>query len=141
MTEIVLGSAVFVALVRSLRLAVIAARRFFLPSARVRISVNGRAPFDAMAGGKLLAALAGQGIAIPAACGGAGTCGLCRVIVSSGGGETLATERSRLPSKGIAKGVRIACQVALRGDISVAVPESLLSAREWLCRVASTRTV
>ena len=141
MTEIVMGSALFVAIVLSLTLAVTAARSFLLPSARVLVSVNGRMQFDAKAGDRLLAVLAGHGIAIPAACGGAGTCGLCRVIVSSGGGEALATERSRLSPHDIAKGVRLACQVTLRRDIRVNVPENLLSAREWMCSVVSNRAV
>jgi len=141
MIEIVLGSAVFVAIVLSLALAVTAARVLLLPSAIISVSVNGRSQFDAKAGGKLLAALAGQGIAIPAACGGAGTCGLCRVLVMSGGGEALPTERSRISRSDLAKGARLACQVTLRGDIAVSVPESLLSAREWDCTIVSSRTV
>jgi Na+-transporting NADH:ubiquinone oxidoreductase subunit F len=141
MTEIVIGSALFVAIVLSLTLLVTAARAFLLPSSGVTVSVNGRIRFAARAGDRLLAALAGQGIAIPTACGGAGTCGLCRVIVSSGGGQALATERSRLSRHDIARGVRLACQIALRHDIGVTVPENLLSAREWQCRVASSRTV
>ena len=109
MIEIVLGSAVFVAIVLSLVLAVTAARVLLLPSAIISVSVNGRRQFDAKTGGKLLAALAGQGIAIPAACGGAGTCGLCRVLVTSGGGEALPTERSRISRSDLARGARLDC--------------------------------
>jgi Na+-transporting NADH:ubiquinone oxidoreductase subunit F len=141
MIEILLGSAVFVAIVLSLTLAVTAARRVLLPSASVSVSVNSRNRFDAKVGDRLLAALAGEGIAIPAACGGAGTCGLCRVTVTSGGGDVLPTEKSRISRSDLARGTRLACQVALRGDITVSVPDSLLSAKEWDCTIVSSRTV
>lgn len=141
MNEILLGSALFVVIVLALTIAVLVARALLLPSGAVTVTINGGNRIKAQAGGKLLGALTGAGIAIPAACGGVGTCGQCRVRVTQGGGEVLPTETARLTRREIAGGMRLACQVSLRNDVSTTVPEALLSAREWACTVASSRTV
>ncbi|MDP1667841.1 NADH:ubiquinone reductase (Na(+)-transporting) subunit F [Phaeovulum sp.] len=141
MNEILLGSALFVGIVLALTIAVLVARALLLPSGAVTITINGGNRIKAQAGGKLLGALTGAGIAIPAACGGVGTCGQCRVRVTQGGGEVLPTEMARLTRREIAGGMRLACQVSLRNDVSTTVPDALLSAREWACTVASSRTV
>jgi Na+-transporting NADH:ubiquinone oxidoreductase subunit F len=141
MNEILLGSALFVVIVLALTIAVLVARALLLPSGAVTVTINGGNRVEAQAGGKLLGALTGAGIAIPAACGGVGTCGQCRVRVTQGGGEVLPTETARLTRREIADGMRLACQVSLRNDVSTTVPEALLSAREWACTVASSRTV
>lgn len=141
MSEMILGSVLFVAIVLALTVAVLAARALLLPTGAVAVTVNGRTRIEARAGEKLLGALAGAGIAIPAACGGAGTCGQCRVRVTKGGGEALPTEAARLTRRDIATGARLACQVTLRGDLSATVPDAQLSARSWTCAVLSSRTV
>ncbi len=76
---------------------------------------------------------------IPSACAGAGTCGLCRVAVTAGGGDPLPTETARFTRAEIAAGIRLACQVRLRGDVSVEVPDALIGAEPVTCRVASAR--
>ena len=141
MSEMLLGSVLFVAIVLALTIAVLAARALLLPTGSVTITLNGRDRIEARAGEKLLGALAGADIAIPAACGGAGTCGQCRVKVTQGGGEALPTEAARLTRRDMAAGARLACQVTLRNDLSATVPDALLSARVWTCTVASSRTV
>lgn len=141
MTEVVLGSAVFVGLVLVLVALVLAARTVLMPSGRVLIRVNDRLEISAPMGGRLLQALGDGGVAVPAACGGAGTCGQCRVEVTSGGAVALATETALLPRREVARGLRLACQTTLRGAMSVRVPESLLAARTYACRVTSSRTV
>jgi Na+-transporting NADH:ubiquinone oxidoreductase subunit F len=141
MTEIWLGSLVFVGIVLVLVVLVLAARAVLMPAGEVTIRVNGRHDIAAPLGGKLLVALADGGVTIPASCGGAGSCGQCRVRVTEGGGAAIATEEALLSRADIRAGVRLACQVSLRGDMAVALPEGLLSAQQWTCTVVSSRTV
>ncbi len=141
MTEILLGSAVFTVIVMLLSLAVMAARAILLPSSAVTVTVNGVRKLPARAGLKLLGALLDGGIPVPAACGGVGTCGLCRVMVTDGGGEALPTEAARFTRREIREGVRLACQVTMRSDIVVRVPDDLFDVTNWDCTVRSALTL
>ncbi|QDZ01548.1 NADH:ubiquinone reductase (Na(+)-transporting) subunit F [Nitratireductor mangrovi] len=141
MTEMVLGSALFVAIVLALSAAVLAARALLMPGGTAAITVNDRQELAAKLGEKLLGALNDGGIAVPSACGGAGTCGQCRVTVTEGGGEVLPNEKALFTRKQIAQGNRLACQVTVRGDVGVRVPDAVLNAREWRCTVVSSRTL
>ncbi|MDP3610502.1 MAG: NADH:ubiquinone reductase (Na(+)-transporting) subunit F, partial [Rubrivivax sp.] len=135
------GSAVFTGAVMLLSLLVMAARRLLMPSTVVTVTVNGDRALPARTGLKLLGALLDGGIAVPAACGGAGTCGLCRVTVTAGGGEALMTESARLSRRELGDGMRLACQVTMRGDMAVRVPDDLLSVTSRMCTVRSARTL
>lgn len=141
MTEIALGSLIIIVLVLGLAAGLLAARRRLIPDGGVDVTVNGVLHLVAARGDKLLSVLHGNGIHIPAACGGSGTCGLCRVIVEGeGAGEPQATERGVLSPKERRAHVRLACQARLRGDCSVQVPDDILSAGGgFTCRVGSTR--
>ncbi|MEX0957177.1 MAG: NADH:ubiquinone reductase (Na(+)-transporting) subunit F [Rhizobiaceae bacterium] len=141
MTEVFLGSALFVVIVLALVIAVLAARSFLMPSGLANIVVNGQEKLTAKLGEKLLGALNDGGIAVPSACGGAGTCGQCRVKVTEGGGVILPNEKALFSRSEIAEGARLACQVAVRGDIALSVADAMLNAREWRCTVVSSRTV
>jgi Na+-transporting NADH:ubiquinone oxidoreductase subunit F len=92
-------------------------------------------------GTKLLAALNAASIEIPSGCGGKGTCGQCRIRVVEGGGPPLPMETAILARREVAQGVRLACQVTVRDDLEVAIPEDVLGVQHWRCRVASTRCV
>ncbi|SDY58058.1 NADH:ubiquinone reductase (Na(+)-transporting) subunit F [Citreimonas salinaria] len=141
MTEIVLGSLVIVALVLGLATGLLAVRRRLMPSGGVDVDVNGALHVTARRGAKLLDVLHDAEIRIPAACGGKGTCGLCRVtVLGEGAGAPQATERGVLSPKERRDQVRLACQTSLRGDCQVHVPEGILSAGAgFACTVASTR--
>jgi Na+-transporting NADH:ubiquinone oxidoreductase subunit F len=139
--DILFGIIFFTALVVLLALAVISARAFVFTSKPVTVSVNGARELPARVGLKLLGALLDDGIAVPAACGGNGTCGLCRVTVTAGGGEALPTEVAHLSRREIKKGLRLACQVTIRGDIGVRVPEEILGIEPMECVVRSARTL
>ncbi len=141
MTEAALGSVVFVAIVLMLVAVVLAARLVLMPRGQVTIRVNDRTQITAPMGAKLLAALAEAGVSIPAACGGVGTCGQCRIEVVAGGTAALPIEAALLSRRDIARGTRLACQTTLRGDLSARVPEGLLLAQTHSCRVLSSRTV
>lgn len=141
MNEIILGSVLFVAFVLILTSIVVAARSLLLPTNDIVISVNETDNFKVKAGSKLLDILNDAGIAVPAACGGKGTCGQCKVIVRSGTGKALATEAARLTRRDIAAGFRLACQVTARTDLSIEVGEDILGAQSWACTVVSSRTL
>jgi Na+-transporting NADH:ubiquinone oxidoreductase subunit F len=92
-------------------------------------------------GGTLLKTLVNQGIYLPSACGGGGTCGVCRCKIESGGGDVLPTERTHLTLKDIREGWRISCQVKVRQDMTIRIPEEVFSIRKIVCRIRSNDNV
>jgi len=140
-TEILLGVGLFTGIVMALVGLVLLARAWLAPGGEVVVTVNGERRIPARRGAKLLGALGAVSIYIPSGCGGKGTCGQCRVQVTSGGGPVLPTERSILSRREIAEGARLACQLHVREEIQVYVPEEVLGVRHWICRVRSTRCV
>ena len=141
MIEIALGSTIIVALVVALAAGLLVLRRQLVPEGGIDVSVNGALHLVARRGDKLLGVLHDAGVRIPAACGGSGTCGLCRVTVTGeGAGEPQATERGVLSPRDRRAHVRLACQTSLRGDCAVRVSDDILSAGGgFTCTVASTR--
>ena len=141
MTEVLLGSATIVLLVVGLSLGIVLLRRMLIPTVSLDVSVNGVKHLSADRGASLLSVLQSGGVLIPAACGGSGTCGLCRVTVTGEGtGEPQATERGILSPRERRAHVRLACQTRVRGDCNVTVPDDILSASGGvLCKVASAR--
>ncbi len=137
MTEIALATFLMIALVFALALFVMGARRVLQPALPVMITVNGHREVTGISGQKLLASLQGAEIPIPSPCGGKGICGLCRVKVPEGGGPTLPTELGTLGASSVAEGLRLACQVVVRGPLKVEVLEAILAAETWSCRVVS----
>ena len=142
-TEITLGITVFTGLIMALAIIVLSARALLWGNLRVRLSINGERIIESLMGGKLLSALEHGGIHLPTSCGGVGTCGLCRVIIknSAHAGHALPVERGVLGAKDVANGYRLACQVVVRGDMEITVPEGVLGAENWVCRVLETRTL
>ena len=140
MMEIILGSSLFTGLIMALVFVVLGARAVLMPRGLARITVNGERVLDADLGEKLLHALEHGGVGLPTSCGGAGTCGLCRVT-ATGAGDVLPIERATLGETDIANGVRLACQVVVRGDLAITVAAELLAAESWLCTVMASHTV
>lgn len=141
MMEVLLGSLVIVLLVVGLTNGLLFLRQRLIPDTDLDVAVNGTHHLVAHRGDKLLAVLHGAGILIPAACGGSGTCGLCRVTVTGdGAGGPQATERGILSPRERRANVRLACQTSLRGDCAVRVPDDIISAGGgFVCKVATTR--
>ncbi|MGR3660663.1 MAG: NADH:ubiquinone reductase (Na(+)-transporting) subunit F [Paracoccaceae bacterium] len=139
MTEIILGSLLLTGLILLLTLMVIAARNFLTQSKPATVTVNETTQIDTQTGSKLLNVLSDNGILIPSACAGAGTCGLCRVRVTEGGGEALPTEAGLVSRADLRDGTRLACQVVLNGDLSIEVAEDLLDAQVAECTVSTVR--
>jgi len=137
--EIILGVSMFTAIVLALVLVILFAKSKLVSSGDVTISINGD-PEKAVvtpAGGKLLGALADQGIFIPSACGGGGTCGQCRVDVHSGGGDILPTEEGHINKREAKSGCRLACQVAVKQDMEIEVEDEIFGVQQWECEVIS----
>lgn len=141
MFEISLGVALFTTIVMILATMVIFARSKLVPSGVVNVTVNESSKIDAPIGITLLGALGDAGIHLPSACGGIGTCGLCRVEVLEGGGGPLPVELARMPARELAAGGRLACQVVLRENMTIHVPEDSLGVQQWRCTVRSNKSV
>ncbi|NMP32194.1 NADH:ubiquinone reductase (Na(+)-transporting) subunit F [Thalassotalea sp. M1531] len=137
--EIILGVSMFTAIVIALVLVILFAKSKLVAEGDVTISINGD-PEKAVttgAGGKLLGALADQGIFIPSACGGGGTCGQCRVEVHSGGGDILPTELGHITKREAKEGCRLACQVNVKQDMEIEVEDEIFGVQQWECEVIS----
>ncbi|MDJ0851923.1 MAG: NADH:ubiquinone reductase (Na(+)-transporting) subunit F [Myxococcota bacterium] len=114
-----------------------------LPGGAVKIGINDDPDksLEVEAGGTLLGSLAASQIFIPSACGGKGTCGVCRCRVTSGGGALLPTEVSHITPKEARDGMRLACQVKLKEDIDIELPPEVFDVRQWKCKVRSNHNV
>lgn len=140
MIEIGIGSALIVLLVLGLAIGLLAARSQLVPDTVLRVMVNEGQALEAKRGAKLLEVLHGANIPIPAACGGNGTCGQCRVTVTGeGAGELRSTEKGLLSAAERRSHVRLACQLSLRGSVDVTVPPEIMSAETFACSVLSNR--
>jgi Na+-transporting NADH:ubiquinone oxidoreductase subunit F len=137
--DIILGVVMFTLIVLALVLVILFAKSKLVPTGDITISVNGD-PEKAIttgAGDKLLGALSASGIFVSSACGGGGSCGQCRVKVKSGGGDILPTELDHI-SKGEAReGERLACQVNVKSDMAIELPEEIFGVKKWECTVLS----
>ena len=137
--EIILGVSMFTAIVIALVLVILFAKSKLVAEGDVIISINGdpEKAVTTSAGGKLLGALADQGIFIPSACGGGGTCGQCRIEVHSGGGDILPTEEGHINKREAKAGCRLACQVAVKQDMVIEVEDEIFGVQQWECEVIS----
>ena len=112
-----------------------------VPQGDINILVNEELDLSAPTGKRLLTALADQGIFVPSACGGGGTCGQCRVKLLKGGGELLPTESSLISKREAREGQRLACQVTVFEDLEVQVADDVFGVKKWECTVRSNRNV
>ena len=110
-------------------------------SGNIAINVNEQKTFNVPAGGKLLGALADQGVFVSSACGGGGTCAQCIVKVKEGGGDILPTERSHINRREAREGYRLSCQVAVKQDLKIEVPPEAFETKKWKCKVQSNHNV
>lgn len=136
-----LGVLMFTLVVLALVAIILAAKSQLVASGPVTISVNDQKEITIPAGGKLLNALADEGIFVSSACGGGGTCAQCEVKVLEGGGEILATERGHISKKDAKEGCRLSCQVAVKQDMKIEVPDEALETKKWECEVISNGNV
>ena len=112
------------------------------PSGNVTIDINnGKKALSVPQGGDLMHTLADQGIFLPSACGGKANCGQCKVQVLEGGGTILPTETGFFSRKQIKEGWRLGCQVKVKDNLKIAVPDSALSVKKLECEVISNKNV
>ena len=141
MFEIVLGVGMFTGVVLALVCLILFAKSKLVPSGDVTISVNGEKDIKVPAGGKLLNVLADNKLYVSSACGGGGTCAQCKVNIFEGGGDILETERSHITKREAQSGARLSCQVAVKRDMKIEVPEEVFGVKKWKCKVRSNHNV
>ncbi len=141
--EIILGVVMFTVIVLSLVAVILSARAKLVSTGNVSIVVNEdeSKPIATPAGGKLLQTLASEGLFLSSACGGGGTCAQCKCKVLEGGGGMLPTEKSHFTKREEAEGWRLACQVPVKQDMKIEVPEEVFGVKKWECEVISNQNV
>ena len=139
--EIALGVAVFTGIILALVVIIQLAKDVLVPAGNVRILVNGEKELEVPVGGKLLQTLAGQGLYVPSACGGGGSCAQCRVKVFEGGGNILPTELNHITKREAKECDRLSCQVAVKQDMKIEIPEHVFGVKKWQCTVRSNHNV
>ena len=141
MDLILTGVAIFTGVVLALVGLILLARKSLVASGNVTISINGQKEIQVPVGGKLMGALANQGIFVSSACGGGGTCAQCEVKVLAGGGDILPTEEGHITKREAREGCRLSCQVAVKQDMEVEVPPEAFDTKKWECTVRSNDNV
>ncbi len=143
MLTIAIGVAVFLLVIVALVIVLMFAKSKLVSSAEVVITVNDD-PEKAIrthAGSTLLNTLAERKIFVPSACGGKGSCGVCKVDVLSGGGAMLPTETGHISRGEAREGCRLSCQVKVKQDMSIRLDPAIFDVRKWNCKVRSNRNV
>ncbi len=141
MPTLIAGVVIFLAITLALVAILLIAKKYLVKSGDVHIIINDKTDLTAAAGKSILSTLADNSIFLPSACGGKGSCGQCKVRVLEGGGEILPTETVHFSRKEIKDHWRLGCQVKVKEDMKIAVPESVLDIKEWECEVISNRNV
>ncbi len=141
MIEILLGVGFFTGIVLILAVLILSARSRLVASGHVTITINDKKHIESPIGGKLLGALGDAKIFVSSACGGGGTCGVCRVKVFEGGGGILPTETSHINKREARDGYRLSCQVAVKQNMKIEIPDEIFGVKKWQCTVRSNHNV
>ena len=143
MLTILYGVIGFTVVILALVAILMFARSRLVSSGSVRILINEdpEKALETSAGSTLLGTLADNKLFIPSACGGQGTCGVCRVVVREGGGSLLPTEAGHISRREAREGIRLSCQVKVKEDMEIEVPAEVFDIRKWTCRVRSNENV
>ncbi len=132
---------VFLLVILVLVVIILIAKAKLMPSGNVKITVNKEKELDVPMGGTLLNTLQSQNIFLSSACGGGGTCAQCRCRVVEGGGEILPTEKGHFSRKEQLSNWRLSCQVKVKEDMSIIIPDEVFGIKEWECEVISNNNV
>ena len=138
-----LGMAMFTAIILGLVAILVFAKQRLVSSGDVTIVINDD-PSKALhvkSGASLLGVLAANKIFVPSACGGKGSCGVCKVTVHEGGGAILPTETNFISRGEAREGCRLSCQVKVKQDMKIEIPAEIFSVRKWKCKVKSNHNV
>ncbi|MDX1750121.1 MAG: NADH:ubiquinone reductase (Na(+)-transporting) subunit F [Methylophaga sp.] len=139
--EIILGIVLFTLIIMVLVFVILSARSKLVATGDIEIIVNDEKTIKTKAGGKLLGALADANLFVSSACGGGGTCAQCKVKIFEGGGSILPTEESHITKREAAEGDRLSCQVAVKQNMRIQVPEEVFGVKKWECTVRSNDNV
>lgn len=137
MLEIALGVIFFTLIIIALVFIIIGAKSKLVASGDVAILINNEKTIHVPVGGKLLTALADNGLFVPSACGGGGTCAQCKVKIFEGGGDILPTEIGHITKREAVAGERLSCQVGIKSDMKIHVEEEVFGVKKWECTVKS----
>ncbi|MDL5046986.1 NADH:ubiquinone reductase (Na(+)-transporting) subunit F [Oscillatoria amoena NRMC-F 0135] len=138
----IIASAVVFTLVIVLLVVVLqVAAKKLVQQGDVKIEINGEKTISIPAGGSLLSALSNEKLFLPSACGGGGTCAMCKCQVFEGGGDVLPTETGHLNRRMQKEHWRLACQVKVKSDMKIKVPEEVFGIKKWECEVVSNYNV
>ncbi|SHE99157.1 Na+-transporting NADH:ubiquinone oxidoreductase subunit F [Mariniphaga anaerophila] len=142
-TTVVLASVVVFLVIIVLLVAILLfVKKKLTPSGEIKININdGDREIVAEPGNSLLSTLGNNKILLPSACGGGGTCGMCRCQVDDGGGSILPTETGFFTRKEQNDHWRLACQVKVKEDLKIKIPQEVLGVKKWECEVVSNRNV
>lgn len=140
-TTILLTIVFFLAIILLLVGLLLFAKAKLSPSGKIKITINGERTVEVDGGGTLLSTLGNNGVFLPSACGGGGTCVQCRCQVMEGGGAILPTEEPHFSRKEVADHWRLGCQVKVKEDMNIQVPEEVFGIKKWECTVVSNYNV
>jgi Na+-transporting NADH:ubiquinone oxidoreductase subunit F len=141
MTVIIASVIVFLVLILILVAVLLTAKAKLVPSGPVSININNEKDIEVGSGGTLLTTLGENKLFLPSACGGGGTCIQCKCIVSEGGGTILPTEEPHFTRKEIAQGWRLGCQVKVKEDMKIQIPEEVFGIKKWEATVVRNYNV
>jgi Na+-transporting NADH:ubiquinone oxidoreductase subunit F len=142
MAEIGLGVLIFTSIIMLLVVLVLVTRSWLIPAGLIKLKINDDADKELSVerGDKLLGVLGSHDIFIPSACGGGGTCAQCKVKIKSGGGDILPTETAHINKRESREGYRLSCQVNVKQDMELVLPDEIFSISKWECRVRSNES-
>ena len=141
-TTVLTSALVFLVLTLLLVILLLVAKHYLVPSGNVKININnGTKEIEVASGNTLLGTLHENGVMLSSACGGKGSCGQCKVQVTEGGGQILPTEVPHFSRKEQQEHWRLGCQVKVKDNMSIQVPDSVLSVKEYECTVVSNKLV
>lgn len=139
-TTVLYSIIVFLLVILLLVSVLLVARDKLSPKGEVNLHINDR-DLNVSPGSNLLATLSSNGIFLPSACGGGGTCGMCKCQITDGGGSILPTETGFFTRKEQHNHWRLGCQVKIRENLTIKVPEAVMGIKKWECEVVSNRNV
>lgn len=140
-STIIATAAVFLIFILLLVSLILFAKAKLSPSGLVKVIVNGEKTLEVEAGDTILTTLGNAKIFLPSACGGGGTCAMCKCQIKSGGGEILPTEKPYFSRKEIADNWRLGCQVKIKEDMELQIPDEIFGIKKWDCEVVSNYNV
>lgn len=127
--------------IMGLTFALLYAKKKLVATGDIKLLINGERELTVSPGSSLLSVLSEQKIFLPSACGGGGTCAMCKCQVVEGGGDPLPTEMNHLTRKQATDHWRLACQVKVKNDMKVKVPDEIFGIKKWECEVVSNYNV